>query len=294
MAYNSYALQHSASSVQSSLSSTDPAVRIDNYGEDSAFGSSSSIVAGNQNKRIFHMRAPHQLEIFKNSPFVKATPSSEYRAQYTTCGWVAAYLAHHLCKILSLHSTLSKEEIQTILSQSSPDMFIRNASRFVGDLTPYGGSADKVEGLLLGEDIYAILQGMDTPALENIFVIHGATEESALQINAGEIEVFNVVKSFRAHYKDSAQFFPLTCAILEVVAGEQPFMVIVSLETFPLGTHFITYAFRRNAEALLECLIFEGLNETDNNWVLLESSCKQDTIRRVTTEWMYSDLGISG
>ena len=253
----------------------------------------SSIIAGNQQKRIFHMRAPYQLEIFKNSPFAKATSNSKYCAQYTTCGWIAAYLAHHLCKILSQDSALSKEEIQAILFHSSPDMFIRNASCFVGDLTPYGGSADKVEGLVLGEDIYAILKGTHTPALENVFVIEGATEESALEINAGVIEVFNAVNSFRAHCKDTNQFFPLTHAIREVAAGKKSFVVIVSLETFPLGAHFITYALRRNSQALLECLIFEGLNETDNNWILLEPSRKQDTIRRITTEWMYNDLGIS-
>lgn len=292
MTPNDYTLQHAASNAQRSLPSTDPATRINNCDKDIAFRSSSSTVVGNEKKCIFHMRAPYQLEIFKNSPFAKATPSSEYRAQYTTCGWVAAYLAHHLCKILSQDSALPKEGIQAILSHSIPDMFIRNASRFVGDLTPYGGSADKVEGLVLGEDIYAILKGTHTPALENVFVLEGATEESALKTNGGVIEVFNAVKSFRGHYKDPAHFFPLTHAIREVAAGKKPFMVLVSLETFPLGAHFITYAFRMNAQAVLECLIFEGLNEMDNNWVLLEPSRKHDTIRRVTTEWIYSDLGI--
>ena len=292
MTSNDYELQHAASSAQSSLPSTDCAAWKNNCAKDIAFGSSSSIVAENQKKHIFHMRAPHQLDIFKNSPFAKATPSSEYRAQYTTCGWIAAYLAHYLCKILSQDSALSKEEIQAVLSHSIPDMFIRNASHFVGDLTPYGGSADKVEGLVLGEDIYAILKGTHTPALENVFVIEGATEESALKTNAGVIKVFNAVKPFRGHYKDPTHFFPLTHAIREVAAGKQPFMILVSLETFPLGAHFITYAFRRNAQAVFECLIFEGLNETDNNWVLLEPTRNQDTIRRVTTEWIYSDLGI--
>lgn len=247
------------------------------------------IIAQNSEKRIFHLRGPFQSDLFRKNPFTQAIGSG-YRAQYTTCGWVAAYLAHDLCKILALDSAISKQEIQQQLTQSVAGEFIRSSTQFVGDLAPFGGSEDKVEGLLLGSDIFAILNGTKPPFWENVFVIEGATEEEDLQTNTDNLAVFNAIGSFQANYKNSIEFFPLKNAISEVTFGMKPFIILVSLETFPLGQHFVTYTFRRDSQGDIECLIFEGLNEAHDDWILSADASSSDTIRRSTTEWIYKEL----
>lgn len=249
------------------------------------------IIDQNIEKHIYHPRGPNQMDVFKNSPYAKADKTSEYNAQYTTCGWVASYLAHTLSQTLDQDTRASIEKIQKNLNKSNPDAFIRNSSHFVDDLTAYGGSCDKVEGLLLGQDIYSILKGMKTLHLENVFIIEGAAEKLELKCNENKLEVFNTLESFRANFENPAEFEPLKKAIGQVATGEKPFLILISLETFPVGAHFITYTFRKNSKDELECLIFEGLNESHKEWVLSgESSTSQDPVKRATTEWLYNLL----
>lgn len=261
---------------------------ISSVEDDPAIG--LDIIGANSEKHIFHLRAPSQLDLFKGSSFARASLSNMHSAQYTTCGWVAAYLAHDLCKILAENNMLLKQEIQQKLMQSPADEFIRSSTQFVGDLTPFGGSADKVEGLLLGSDIFEILNGTQPPAWENVFVIEGATELDDLQINIGNLTVFNSAGSFQANYNNPIEFFPLKNAINEVAFGTRPFVILVSLETFPLGQHFVTYTFRKDPQGDIECLIFEGLNEAHDDWLLLSDTPSSSELQVSTTEWIYKEL----
>jgi hypothetical protein len=274
----------------SAAANQDATGRIRDFVSEHSFANAQCIIAQNLEKRIYHLRAPSQLDLYRNSRFAKASDTSEYSAQFTTCGWVAAYLVHHLCNILSQNSKLPKEEIQLLLEKSSPDAFIRKATQFVGDLTAYGGSNDKVEGLLLGQEIYDILEGSNPPCLKNVFIIEGATEEADLKIHADALEIFNLSEPFVANCKQTEDFEPLRRAIDEVSTGTRPFVVLVSLATFPLGDHFATYTFRLNSQNSLECLLFEGLNEAHFDWVSFGAIPSTDKKRRSTTEWIYNEM----
>jgi hypothetical protein len=275
-----------------STGQSDTSARVSSYVKDFPLPSLPPIIEQNLKKRIFHLRAPFQLHLFKDSPFAKAAETMEYAAKYTTCGWVAAYVAHHLCELLNADPSLPKEKIQSIIEQLGPDKFIRDSTRFVGDLTAFGGSDDKVEGLVLGQDIFNILMGKKTPSLEHVFIIEGAAEEPELKANGDTLEVFNLTHSFRANYKKPEEFYPIKDAIDDIVSGKRPFVIVVSFETFPLGEHFVTYAFRRNSEGSLECLLFEGLNEPHSEWVLGEDPTAPKKHLRSTTEWLFDELEI--
>lgn len=268
--------------------------RINDCTRSAAFINPLLVIEENIPNQIFHLKAPNQLDVFKNSSFAKATLENDYCAQYTTCGWVAAYLTDNLCRILSRECTVPKEVIQSLLENSGPDEFIRKSTDFIGDLTAYGGSDDKVEGLLLGEDIYAILQGTQPEGLANVFVVEGATEEADLKNNDFQFQIFNSEKFFAANYKSSSEFSSLREAIMDVVVGKRSFVVIVSLETVPVGRHYVSYVLRKNSDNLLECLLFEGLNEPHNDWVSFDTENSSTAERRSTTEWIYNELILKG